>query len=431
MMKDDKSLIYISFVLLSLTLLAFCVLSSSSGIVEKQSPASHRVAFKYVGYKTSTWQYHPTNKYLSRSDQLALKHAYLAARHDEALRTKDIEGFNTVCKSCLVLLFLFGISYSYLDKRFGSRVSHSIAYFSQFNLVNTTTAATAKESIDPLTEGFLLMNNQIEVIMPLGAGGMSTTYLAKLNEKKLVCLKETIIPPHIDDDLKNKWRQAIEREATLLAKLDHGQIARVLNSFYERSRHYLVLDYVPGITLREYVRMHGAQSGETVLRWAHDIACILDFLHSQSPAIVHRDLTPDNIVVKADKTLVLIDFGAAIEFKGPITGTSIGKRCYMPLEQFRGKSTPASDIYALGATMHFLLTAEEPIALSASHPAAINKTVSPDIDLLVAKCTQLLEQERITCSKDLLLRIKENLRVYDCPSQTVLFHAASPHMQTA
>ncbi len=103
--------------------------------------------------------------------------------------------------------------------------------------------------------------------------------------------------------------------------------------------------------------------------------------------VIHRDLTPDNIVVKDDGTLVVIDFGAANEFIGNSTGTFVGKQCYISPEQFRGKAVPQSDIYALGCTLHYLLTGSDPQALSVAHPHSLNEIVSPEVDALVAECT--------------------------------------------
>src|SRR5262249_51278705 len=106
-----------------------------------------------------------------------------------------------------------------------------------------------------------------------------------------------------------------------------------------------------------------------------------------------------------DGEVFLIDFGAANEYVGVATGTLVGKQAYIAPEQFRGKAAPQSDIYALGGTMHFLLTGEDPQALSSSHPRAINKNVSDAIDELVAEATRLELADRIASAHELSDRI--------------------------
>lgn len=192
------------------------------------------------------------------------------------------------------------------------------------------------------------------------------------------------------------------REAEILKALKHPYIANVLDNFVERGRDYLVLEFVPGESLRQIVRKSGAQSEQTVLKYAEKIAHILDYLHDQDPPIIHRDLTPDNLVVCQNGEIVLIDFGAANSFVGAATGTIVGKQAYIAPEQFRGKATIQSDIYALGGTLHFLLTGEDPEALSVSHPQTIRKDVSDQVDELVANCTAIDTTNRIKSADEVI-----------------------------
>jgi serine/threonine protein kinase len=105
-------------------------------------------------------------------------------------------------------------------------------------------------------------------------------------------------------------------------------------------------------------------------------------------------LTPDNIILREDDTIAVIDFGASNHFLGTATQTLIGKQAYMPAEQLRGKSDQRSDIYSFGATLFFLLTGQDPEPLSASHPKAENPKVPTALDELVAHCTQLEAVDR-------------------------------------
>jgi serine/threonine protein kinase len=105
--------------------------------------------------------------------------------------------------------------------------------------------------------------------------------------------------------------------------------------------------------------------------------------------------------LREDGALVLIDFGAANEYVGQATGTLIGKQSYISPEQFRGKAEPSSDIYALGGTLNFLLTGDDPEPLSPSHPRRVRGELSQDIDQLVASCTALSTSERIQSARAL------------------------------
>ncbi len=246
---------------------------------------------------------------------------------------------------------------------------------------------------EPLPTNHLLQDGRYKVLMELGAGGMSAVYLAKADGVKVV-LKESVLPHDIGEKQQEKARELFEREARMLLKLKHAKIARVLDRFVEVERDYLVLEYIPGLTLNQLVKAKGKQKEKDVLGWGRQLAEILVYLHGQEPPLLHRDLTPENVIIKEDRSIVLIDFGAANEFVGQATGTMIGKQCYIAPEQLRGKASQASDLYALGATMFYLLTGEDPEALSCSHPAEKNQAVSAAADNLVARLTAFDCQDR-------------------------------------
>jgi serine/threonine protein kinase len=132
------------------------------------------------------------------------------------------------------------------------------------------------------------------------------------------------------------------------------------------------------------------------MRWALEIAEVLSYLHSHQPVIVHRDLTPDNLVLDRSGALQLIDFGAANELIGTATGTLVGKQAYISPEQFRGKATPASDIYSCGCTLFFFATGKDPEALSQSHLDEERAESMPVLNDLIAKCTELEASERVS-----------------------------------
>ena len=259
----------------------------------------------------------------------------------------------------------------------------------------------------PLDRGKTLMSGRLKIVSQLTAGGLSAIYLAERQDKRTVVLKEAVVPPYADEQTRAKAKELFDREARLLVKLNHPRIAKVYDHFVESGRDYMVIEYIPGQSLRQLVTRNGPQTEDQVLAWAAEIADILDYLHSQTPPIIHRDVSPDNLLLREDGTLYMIDFGAANEFVGSATGTLIGKQCYIAPEQFRGKAEPSSDFYALGGTLFYLLTGSEPEALSVSHPAQQRPILSKEVDLLVAGCTKIDPRERPAEAKQLKALILE------------------------
>lgn len=250
----------------------------------------------------------------------------------------------------------------------------------------------------PLDPGSKLQNGRLEILGQIAFGGLSAIYLAKDSDEELCVIKEAVLPSSAEAASREKALEMFKRESQILMGLKHPKIARVMDYFVEDGRHYMRLEYIDGKDLRRFVKDRGPQSEATVLRWTREIAEILKYLHSLSPPIVHRDLTPDNIVLQADGSLALIDFGAANQFIENATGTLVGKQAYISPEQFRAKASPMSDIYSLGACMYFLLTGTDPEALSVSHPRERAKNLSAEIDSLVARLTALETEQRPLCA---------------------------------
>lgn len=207
-----------------------------------------------------------------------------------------------------------------------------------------------------------LVQNRYRIVRMLAQGGMGIVYEAidqRLNYR--VALKQTLFgDPHL--------RQAFEHEAHLLANLRHPAIPKVTDHFTEESGQFLVMEFIAGPDLEDMLHQRNTPFPlETVLDWADKLLDALDYLHSQNPPVIHRDIKPQNIKIVDNGQVVLLDFGLA---KGThlYQTQQFGKKSvtgytpdYAPLEQIQGLgTTPQSDLYALGATLYHLLTATPP-----------------------------------------------------------------------
>ncbi len=165
------------------------------------------------------------------------------------------------------------------------------------------------------------------------------------------------------DDLK-----LFEREAQILKQLNHSRIPKYRDYFHidERSLWFgLVQEYIPGSSLREHLNQGRRFTEEQVRKIAVEVLKILEFLHQLHPAVLHRDIKPSNLIWGEDEQIYLVDFGAVQDraHHEGATFTVVGTYGYAPMEQFGGRAVPASDLYALGATLIHLLTGTAPADL--------------------------------------------------------------------
>jgi serine/threonine protein kinase len=264
----------------------------------------------------------------------------------------------------------------------------------------------ARKNLEPLSAGHLLENSRYEIERRLAVGGEGVAYLGRdltglsKGASELVVLKETLIPPFVDKQVQKRALERFEREARLLKELESEFVVGLRHYFIEDHRCYLVLDYVSGQNLRQYISENGRMDEALVLKLAKQMCNMLSFLHERE--VIHRDFTPDNLIMQKDGTLKLIDFNVAKDQDEGKTGTIVGKHAYVPPEQFRGKPTKQSDIYAMGATLHFLLTGKDPEPISQSNPAAVNRTVGEEINNLVRTCTILDTAKRFQSVAEVL-----------------------------
>ncbi|MBX9691573.1 MAG: serine/threonine protein kinase, partial [Cyanobacteria bacterium] len=258
----------------------------------------------------------------------------------------------------------------------------------------------SRQRSSTLSAGDALNDGQYTILSKIGGGGQGITYLAKPNlsdpignerlsseNTEVVVLKEFILPTHRGTVLEEKTQVYLHREAEILASIDHPQIVRLIDCFVEDHRGYLVLEHVPGETMRQLVSREGPLLEPIVLAVANSMADILTYLHGLNPPLIHRDLSPDNLMLRPDGVVKLVDFAVAHKLEPDRIATVVGKQAYIPPEQFRGNPVPASDIYALGCTMFYLLTGEDPEPMMSSEPRKFVPSVSEEMNAIVFKAT--------------------------------------------
>lgn len=248
------------------------------------------------------------------------------------------------------------------------------------------------EALDRLQAGTTLQDRYL-ILGMLGAGGMSSVYKGRdlhfPNVTKLVAIKE-MVNLIADQTMYEMVVRNFEREADLLATLSHRAIPTIYDNFTHNNRSYLVMEYIDGDDLETII----ADSDEflpedKVVGWAIELCDVLNYLHHHQPQpIIFRDMKPSNVMIDQHGHVRLIDFGIARHFQPGQKGTMIGTEGYSPPEQYRGEASPAGDIYALGATLHHLLTKrdpriEPPFSFAERPVRDINPLVSPEVETVI------------------------------------------------
>lgn len=208
-----------------------------------------------------------------------------------------------------------------------------------------------------------VLDGRFEVLKLIKAGGMGAVYEAadKMVNRRICALKQMLD----QSALPSERQTAIDRflsEIQVMQTLNHPSIPHVYSSFVYESSFFFAMEFIEGHDLAHVLRHQGTPGlpAESVVSWALQTLDALNYIHNLTPAITHRDLKPSNLILRErDNRLMLIDFGIA-RVTNPSEGFWIGTPGYAPAEQQQGNPEPRSDIYALGATMHELLSGRKP-----------------------------------------------------------------------
>ncbi len=252
-----------------------------------------------------------------------------------------------------------------------------------------------------------IIEGKYEILKLIGKGGMSKVYLAMdQNLNKQWAVKE--IEKKARDKNNEVVIQSAMAEANMMKRLDHPSLPRIVDIIDKTDVIYVVMDYIEGEPLSNVLNKKGAQPQETVIQWAKDLCMVLDYLHTQNPPIIYRDMKPANIMLQPNGNIKLIDFGIAREYKEQnLADTiSLGTKGYAAPEQFGGKgqTDPRTDVYCLGVTLYHLLTGQNPCEPPYEiYPIRYwNPQLSSGLEHIVMKCTQLNPEDRYQSCAELL-----------------------------
>lgn len=243
-----------------------------------------------------------------------------------------------------------------------------------------------------------------EILTEIGHGGMSVVYLAMdthLNKQWAVKEIRKKGNGRNDEVIVN----SLLAEANMMKRLDHPSLPRIVDIIDNGVTIFVVMDYIEGESLDKILAEYGAQPEELVVGWAKQLCDALSYLHSQKPPIIYRDMKPANVMLKPEGNIKIIDFGIAREYKEQNLAdtTVLGTKGYAPPEQYSGQTDARSDIFALGMTMHHLLTGIDPRTGEAYAPVRMwNPEVSEGVEMIIDKCVQPAPENRYQNCQDLL-----------------------------
>ena len=256
-----------------------------------------------------------------------------------------------------------------------------------------------------MTDIGTIIEGKYEILKEIGRGGMSVVYLSmdkRLNKQWAVKeIRKKGTGSRKDEIVVN----SLLAEANLMKRLDHSALPRIVDIIDNGQTIYIVMDYIEGESLDKILEAYGPQSEEAVIGWAKQLCDALGYLHNQKPPIIYRDMKPGNIMLKPEGNIKIIDFGIAREYKeAKLADTTVlGTRGYAPPEQYSGQTDARSDIYALGMTMHHLLTGVDPRKGEVYAPVRqYNPNLSEGIEIIINKCTEPAPENRYQTCAELL-----------------------------
>ena len=292
--------------------------------------------------------------------------------------------------------------------RCGANLALTARFCAQCGTLVTPAAATPAALTGRLTASTVVAS-RYQIVRKLGQGGMGAVYQAEdlRLPGKHWAVKEMSDAAIADPQERQQAVVAFQQEAQLLASLDHVHLPKVTDYFSEGGNQYLVMEFVRGETLEARLARANAPLPEAqVLHYTGQLCDVLDYLHRRQPPIIFRDLKPANIMLQPDDWLKLIDFGIARHFKpGKSKDTqAMGTPGFAAPEQYgHGQSDARSDVYALGATIHQMVTGRDPGGdpFHFEPVQRLNPSASPPLAQVVARAVEMKPEQRWQTVADL------------------------------
>ncbi len=315
------------------------------------------------------------------------------------------------CSSCGTLLTPTALTCSHCNAQNppGNKFCH--------NCGGALTPSGAFTNIAGVVPASQMLQSRYSVVQQLGSGGMGAVY--KVNDARLAgkqwAIKE-MFDAHITNPLDHQAAlDGFRREAQLLATLDHINLPKVTDYFEENNKHYLVMEFVQGDTLEQIVARTSSMLDEArVLNWARQLCDVLEYLHTQQPPIIFRDLKPANIMLTPQEHIKLIDFGIARFFQaGKKKDTALfGTAGYASPEQYgTGQTDARSDIYSFGVVLHHLLTKHDPASTPfvLPTPRSLNPNLTPQTETLILRAIQPKPEHRFQTIAEMRMQMANRI----------------------
>lgn len=258
-----------------------------------------------------------------------------------------------------------------------------------------------------------IIEGKYEILKEIGHGGMSVVYLANdthLNRNWAVKEVKKKGNGRNDEIVVN----SLLAEANMVKRLDHPALPRIVDIIDNGVTIYIVMDFIEGESLDKILNEYGAQPEDKVIEWAMQICDVFSYLHSQKPPVIYRDMKPANLMLKPNGNISIIDFGIAREYKEQNLAdtTVLGTKGYAPPEQYSGQTDARSDIFALGMTMHYLLTGVDPRNGEPYAPVRQwNPELSEGIEAIINKCVEPAAENRYQTCAELLIDLQDPSKV--------------------
>ncbi len=244
-----------------------------------------------------------------------------------------------------------------------------------------------------------LLHKRYLIQRTIGQGGMGAVYQAKDLKRQTICAIKEMSLSMVPAEERQQAIQNFKIEAKILWGLNHPNLPAFHGFFTENQRYFMVMEYIDGHTLEELLERNGAPFSERrVLGWARQLCDVLEYLHSQNPPIIFRDMKPGNIMLTRDGRIKLIDFGIARFFRPSSSQDTqlLGTPGFAPPEQYgKAQTDERSDIYSLAMTLFQLLTNTlSETGFGVGDVRAINPQVSQVVARALEKATSLKPEER-------------------------------------